>query len=46
LAAAGYRLHSVVRLTDLLDYWALTGAVAPEQIAAARQFISESRQNV
>ena len=45
LAAAGYRLHPVMRFTGLLDYWALAGAVAPEQIAAARRFISESRQN-
>ncbi len=45
LAAAGYTFHPIVRLTDLLDHWALAGAVAPEQIEAVRQFISQGRQN-
>ena len=39
LAQAGYRLHTVFTLTQLLDYWEATGKVPPEQIAAAREFI-------
>jgi uridine monophosphate synthetase len=39
LAAAGYRLHAVMRLTQMLDHWAQTGRVPAEQIAAARAFL-------
>lgn len=45
LSAAGYRLHAVVRLTELLDYWETTAAVPAEQIAAARAFIAQERQS-
>ncbi len=45
LSAAGYRLHAVVRLTDLLDYWEASAAVPAEQIAAARAFIAQERQS-
>jgi uridine monophosphate synthetase len=39
LAQAGYRLHAVFTLAQLLDYWEVNGKVPPEQIAAAREFI-------
>ena len=39
LAAAGYRLHAVMTLTQMLDHWALTGRVPAEQIAATRAFL-------
>ena len=42
LAQAGYRLHAVLTLTDLLDYWESTGRIPPEQIEAARAFIHPS----
>jgi uridine monophosphate synthetase len=42
LAQAGYRLHSVFTLGQLLDYWESKGNVPAEQISAARQFIEES----
>lgn len=43
LAQAGVNLHSVLTLTDLLDYWEATGRIPPEQIAAARTFLAGSR---
>lgn len=42
LAQAGYRLHAVLTLTGLLDYWESTGRIPSDQIAAARAFIRET----
>ena len=42
LAQAGYRLHAVFRLSELLDHWEKTGQVQPDQIAAARRFIAST----
>ncbi len=39
LANAGYTMHAVFTLTDLLDHWDRTGRVASDHIAAARKFI-------
>ena len=39
LAEEGITLHSVLTLTSLLDYWGVTGRVAPEQIAAVREMV-------
>ncbi len=41
LAQAGYRLHAVLTLSDLLDYWEASGRIAPEQIQAAREFLAQ-----
>ena len=41
LAAAGLHLHAVFTLSALLDYWEHTGAVSPDQIAAARDFLAQ-----
>jgi uridine monophosphate synthetase len=41
LDRAGYRLHSVFTLTQLLDYWHSVRRVSSDQIAAARQFLKE-----
>jgi uridine monophosphate synthetase len=41
LAQAGYRLHAVFTLAQLLDYWEANGKVPAEQIAAAREFIGK-----
>jgi uridine monophosphate synthetase len=38
LAQAGYHLHAVYTLTQLLDIWEVSGVVAMEHIAAVRQF--------
>jgi uridine monophosphate synthetase len=43
LAQAGYRLHAVLKLTDLLDYWETTERIPAEQIAATRVFLKETR---
>jgi uridine monophosphate synthetase len=40
LADAGYRLHAVFTLTDLLDHWERRGAVVAERAEAVRRFIS------
>lgn len=43
LAQAGYRLHAVLTITDLLDYWESTQRIPGEQIAAARAFIAANQ---
>jgi uridine monophosphate synthetase len=43
LAQAGYHLHAVFTIRQLLDYWEQTGAVAGEQINAVRRFLEESQ---
>jgi uridine monophosphate synthetase len=43
LAKAGFHLHSVLTLSELLDYYERNHKVPAEQIAAARLFISTSR---
>ncbi len=40
LSAAGYRLHAVVTLRQLLSLWRATGAVTPEQANEVEQFLS------
>jgi uridine monophosphate synthetase len=40
LAAAGFRLHAVLTITELLDHWEKTGRVGKEQIEATRKFLS------
>jgi len=42
LAQAGYRLHSVFTLAQLLDHWQSTRRVLPEQIADARRLLKGS----
>jgi uridine monophosphate synthetase len=39
LAQAGYRLHAVFTLAQLLDHWEANGKVPVGQIAAVREFI-------
>ncbi len=39
LAGAGYRLHAVLTLEKLLDYWAAMERVPAAQIAATRAFL-------
>ncbi len=40
LAAAGYRLHSILTLTKMLEHWERKGRVPPEQISATRDFLA------
>jgi len=43
LHEAGYRMHAVLTITQLLDHWERIGSVNPDRIEAARQFIAASR---
>ena len=39
LAQAGYSLHAVLTITQLLDYWEETGKVEKDKIAQTRKFL-------
>jgi uridine monophosphate synthetase len=39
LAEAGYRLHAVVTLRELLDVWRASGAITAEQFAHVNEFL-------
>jgi len=39
LAEAGYRLHAIFQLTDLIDHWENTGKISAQQTAAVREFL-------
>jgi uridine monophosphate synthetase len=41
LAAAGYRMHSLFTLSQLLDIWTEAGTVPDRHIAATRAFLAE-----
>jgi uridine monophosphate synthetase len=43
LEQAGYSLHSVLTITQLLDHWEQTGAVPADKIGLARRFVASSR---
>jgi uridine monophosphate synthetase len=43
LEAAGFRLHSVLTITQLLDTWEMTGRVEKDPIAATRTFLQNNR---
>jgi uridine monophosphate synthetase len=43
LQEAGFHLHAVLTITELLDYWEKTGRVAIEKIAATREFLKSSK---
>lgn len=43
LAQAGFKLHSILTLTDLLDYWERNERIPTEQIQAVRMFLQEQR---
>ena len=43
LAQAGYTMHAVLTITQLLDHWEETGRVAKDKILETRQFLSGSR---
>ena len=40
LAQAGFTLHAVLTITQLLDYWESTGKVEKDKIKATRDFLS------
>ncbi len=39
LAEAGYQLHSVMSITEMLDYWESLGVVDRDKIRATREFL-------
>jgi uridine monophosphate synthetase len=43
LAEAGYNLHAVLTITELLDYWETSGKVEAEKIAATRTFLKTNK---
>lgn len=43
LAQAGYRLHAVFTISQLLDYWEQSEQVALEQIQAVHRFLAENK---
>ena len=40
LTGAGFHLHTVLTITQLLDYWEKTGKVSKDKIAETREFLS------
>ncbi len=43
LEQAGYSLHAVLTISDMLAYWESTGKVEKEKIVATREFLASSR---
>ena len=43
LAEAGYTLHAVMMINDLLDYWEKTGKVEKGKITATRKFLKQNQ---
>ncbi len=43
LAEAGFHLHAVFTISELLDYWEKTGKVDADKIAATRVFLKENQ---
>ena len=43
LAQAGYSMHAVLTITQMLDYWEETGKVEKDKIEETRKFLAESR---
>jgi uridine monophosphate synthetase len=42
LEGAGFRLHAVLTISEMLDHWEKTGKVAVEKIAATRAFLEQA----
>jgi uridine monophosphate synthetase len=42
LAQAGYTLHGVLAISDMLDHWEKTGKVDQDKIGATRKFLMQS----
>lgn len=43
LEQAGYNLHAVLTITQLLDHWEGNGKVSKEKIAETREFLKQSK---
>ncbi|MEW6031059.1 MAG: orotate phosphoribosyltransferase [Chloroflexota bacterium] len=42
LAQAGYSMHAVLTINEMLDYWESTGKVEKDKIEATRKFLSSA----
>jgi uridine monophosphate synthetase len=42
LKGAGYKLHAVLTINQLLDYWEKTGKVEKEKITETRKFLKQN----
>jgi uridine monophosphate synthetase len=42
LEQAGFHLHAVLTISEMLDYWESTGKVEKEKIAATREFLKNA----
>ena len=42
LAQAGYAMHAVLTISEMLDYWEANGKVAKDKIEATRKFLSSA----
>ncbi|RJP47476.1 MAG: orotate phosphoribosyltransferase [Anaerolineaceae bacterium] len=42
LAQAGYSMHAVLTINEMLDYWESTGKVEKDKIEATREFLKQS----
>jgi len=43
LAQAGYAMHAVLTISQLLEYWESTGKVEKDKIEATRKFLEQSK---
>ena len=43
LRQAGYEMHAVLTISQLLDYWEQNGKVAQDKIEATRKFLAETK---
>ena len=43
LAQAGYSMHAVLTIGQMLDYWDETGKVEKDKIEATRKFLQQSK---
>jgi len=44
LKQAGYSMHAVLTISQLLDYWASTGKVEKDEIEATRKFLNQNNK--
>jgi uridine monophosphate synthetase len=42
LAEAGYAMHAVLTISEMLDHWEQTGKVEKDKIIATRRFLSQT----
>jgi orotate phosphoribosyltransferase len=43
LAQAGYSMHAVLTINEMLDYWEANGKVEKDKIEATRIFLEQSK---